>query len=75
MKAFLAKNSTNVGAAPGSTNTTVQAAMQSHMMLSDRLEKDVLEQEFDTRDGGHSVGASANDRESKHFSIHFKDEP
>ena len=69
LKAFLARNS--VSTAIGSTDTTVKAAVNSQLVLSENLEKDVLSHDGAKLTGKHSVAASMKDEDNNKFSLQF----
>ena len=62
LKAFLAMN--NVSTAIGSTDTTVKAAMNSQLVLSENLEKEVVSSDGALLTGKHSVAASMTDQDN-----------
>ena len=69
LKAFLARN--NVSTAIGSTDTTVKAAVNSQLVLSENLEKEVLSTDGAQLTGKHSVAASMREEDNKKFSLQF----
>ena len=69
LKAFLARNS--VSTAIKSTDTTVKAAVNSQLVLSENLEKDVLSHDGAKLTGKHSVAASMKDEDNNKFSLQF----